>query len=319
LNDPVVNYILRNRNAVSVNAMPEIYDNHLVQLGYQVGNNTTYTIEAENLYTFGADTNIVLVDTKENVLLDLKTDSVYTFTGETTDDELRFELYFNYPVKLDLKVLLEGPFNGIDMNADLNAEGLIPLAQPFNMAPWNYSGAESVGAIPNVDVVDWVLVESRDTTSAALADATTIVEQQACFLLKDGSIAGLDGSSMPEFTQTIRNDIFVVIKHRNHLGILSANPVTRSGGVYAYDYTTSSSQAYGTLAQRDLGGGTYGLYGGDGNADGTVDNDDKISIWWLIAGKRGYESADFNLDGQANNKDKNDIWQNNLTESSQIP
>jgi len=305
---------------LSVNALPDININLEVQLGFRVGANTTYTIKAQSLYTFGNDTTIVLEDTKENVLLNLKTDSIYTFDGYTDDDEERFKIHFNYPMEVELKVFLEGPFNGTTMDNGLNSEGLIPINQPFNTAPWNYGGSESVGVIPNSNIIDWVLVEIRDTTDAAFASSSTIIEQQACFLLNDGSVVGIDGSSNPEFMETVYENPFVVVWHRNHLGVLSANPLTRVGGIYTYDFSSAASQAYGgTLAHKDLGGGTYGMFGGDGNADGTVDNTDKTSFWSLIAGKKGYEPGDYTLNGQINNKDKNDVWDINQSATVQIP
>ena len=46
-------------------------------------------------------------------------------------------LQINAQVTLELKVFLEGPFNGTEMSAALNSDGLIPLTQPYNIAPWN--------------------------------------------------------------------------------------------------------------------------------------------------------------------------------------
>ena len=46
-------------------------------------------------------------------------------------------------VNLDVKVFLEGPFNGSDMNTDLYSEGVMSLIQPYNAAPWNYEGTET--------------------------------------------------------------------------------------------------------------------------------------------------------------------------------
>ncbi len=67
---------------------------------------------------------------------------------------------------LDLKVFLEGPFYYVQMIPYLNMAGYLPLSQPYNTAPWNYSGIESVSSIPNYNIVDWVLLEFRDATSA---------------------------------------------------------------------------------------------------------------------------------------------------------
>ncbi len=61
---------------------------------------------------------------------------------------------------------MEGPFNGTDMNTDLTDLTYVPLNQPYNTSPWNYTGTESVGSIPNSDVVDWILIELRDAANA---------------------------------------------------------------------------------------------------------------------------------------------------------
>ena len=53
---------------LAVNALPEITINHEVQLGFEVGANTNYTISATELYTFDPSISIWLNDTKDNVL-----------------------------------------------------------------------------------------------------------------------------------------------------------------------------------------------------------------------------------------------------------
>ncbi len=151
-------------------------------------------------------------------------------------------------INLDLLVYLEGPFSVSEMGTSLNAAGLLPLAQPYNLAPWNYSGTESVTSIPNPDVVDWVLIELRDAADAASATPATRIARQAGFLLKDGSVVGTDGSSIVQFSNSFIQQLFVIVWHRNHLGIMTANGVTASGGVYAYDFSTSETKAYGGSA-----------------------------------------------------------------------
>ena len=73
---------------------------------------------------------------------------------------------------LELKAMLEGPVSGSVMLTPLNLGGMIPLSQPYNMLPWNYNGTESTAVVP-ANVVDWVLVELRDATSAANATSAT--------------------------------------------------------------------------------------------------------------------------------------------------
>ncbi len=220
--------------------------------------------------------------------------------------------------ELEIKVLIEGPFNGTTMNTSLNDAGLVPLNHPYNQFPWDYSGTESVSMVPD-NAVDWVLLEIRDAMDTGSATTATIVGQQAVFLLNDGTISGLDGISVPWFQYTPVDQLFVVIWHRNHLGIMSAYPLTESGGVYSYDFTTPAGQAYGSGSQKDLGSGVYGLFGGDGDADGIVDTDDKTTTWSTESGKTGYLNGDFNLDSQVNNYDKNSVWIPNIGKGSSVP
>jgi hypothetical protein len=100
---------------------------------------------------------------------------------------------------------------------------------------------------------------------------------------------------------------------------MSANPVTESNCVYSYDFTSSTGQAFGIDAQKDLGNGIFGMFGGDANADNTVNDSDKTTSWLLETGFSGYLSSDLNLDGQSNNIDKNEIWLPNKWEDSKVP
>jgi len=225
-------------------------------------------------------------------------------------------------ISVNLKVFLEGPFNGIDMNTDLTSnpepvEGY-PLNQPYNTPPWNYPGPENITAIPNPDIVDWILVELRDTIAAEFATPESVVARQAAFLLKDGSIASIDGVSNLRFDISIKDSLFVVIYHRNHLSIMSANPLIQSEGIYIYDFSIGDDQVFnGAAGHKDLGG-IWGMFAGDGNKDGEINQDDK-TIWTTEAGQNGYFFTDYNLDGQNDNPDKNDFLISNLGKESQIP
>ncbi len=95
-------------------------------------------------------------------------------------------------IQLGLKVMLQGPFNGTLMNNDLNSNGFLPLSQPYYGSPWNYPGAENVDEITNTDIVDWVLVELRDSPDVNSADESTIIARQAAFLLNNGTVVSPD-------------------------------------------------------------------------------------------------------------------------------
>jgi len=229
------------------------------------------------------------------------------------------DVYLGFCGTLDLKVFLEGPYNSSTglMNTTINSAGDLPLSHPYGDAPWNYSGTETVISMP-VDAVDWVLVELRDAPDPASATVSTRFDRQAALLLEDGTIMSVEDSSM-EFNNASLLNLFVVLWHRNHLGILSAVEVVESSAdFYTYDFSTAASQVYGD-GQKILDGGSYGMVSGDANSDGTIDELDTDQIWSSQAGASGYFNGDTDLDGQVNNPDKNDRWLQNLGDESQIP
>ena len=219
-------------------------------------------------------------------------------------------------INLEMMVFLEGPFNGTDMNPSTGS-GFLPLTQPYGGSPWNYSGAESVTSIP-ANVVDWILVELRDAPDAGSAIPSTMIAQQAAFLLNDGFVVGLDGSSNLVFDQSFNQSLFVVVYHRNHLPVMTANPIARVDGIYGYSFMSDGMSAYGTDALINLDVNVYGMYAADANGSGEIDINDK-TIWTNQTGEQGYKSADFNMDGQVSNPDKNDLWITNEGESGQLP
>jgi len=270
---------------------------------------------------FSAPFNYINGDTPEYILFVLSSADVVANEGtEIFYDDL--ELIYN-DVELDLTAFLEGPYltNG-QMSNSLTPDHL-PNAQPYSGAPWNYSGTESFLSLPNPDIVDWVLVEIRDAASASTATSFATVGKQAGFLLKDGSIVGLDGVSNLTFPVYINQDLFTIVWHRNHLPIMSNYPLERTNGVYQYDYSSSSDQIYGgtdgAVQLSTFGPDVWGMIGGDGNGDKTINNDDKTNFWSILVGKSGYLSSDYNMDGQINNQDKNEVWLDNSGKSSQIP
>ena len=222
--------------------------------------------------------------------------------------------------RLNVKIIayLEGAMNGMLMDTTLNSNALLPLFQPFNTSPWNYTGTESVSAIPSTDIVDWVLIELRDTTDVSLATPQTILAQKAVFINKEGDIVDTDGIVNPILFENVKvqDSLYVVLWHKNHLGIISAVPLTKTNGVYNYDFSTAISQAY--LSGQKLSNSKATMIGGDLNSDGTIDTNDHI-LWKTKAGETGYHKEDANLDSQLNNKDKNEILVPNIGSSTNVP
>jgi hypothetical protein len=248
------------------------------------------------------------------------------FAGESYDYDPNNRIHWMNR-ELSLKAYLEGPFNGGGMSATLNP--VLPLSHPFNpalpyfgnpMPDWYYTGAGSVAAIPNADIVDWVLIDVRDAVDAASATPATSIARFPAFISSNGAITDLTGASKPELTSSITHNLFVAIYHRNHVGIMNATPIPYATGVYNYDFSTGSTQVYGgSNAHKQLSTGVWGMMSGDGDGSGTVQTADKANVWMIQAGTAGYKAGDYNMNRQVNNPDKDDKWLPNLGKGSYIP
>jgi len=124
----------------------------------------------------------------------------------------------------ELKIFLEGPYSSPNMNNVLGSS--VPLTQPYSNTPWSYAGAEStdLSFITTNNIVDWVYLELR--TGASAGTATTIVSKRAALLRNDGVILDLDGSVDIDFGGVSPGDYYIAVYHRNHLPIISSQPVT---------------------------------------------------------------------------------------------
>jgi hypothetical protein len=223
---------------------------------------------------------------------------------------------------VNLKVWLEGPFQAGTMATNLNPNDL-PLSQPyadasFDGTPMDYNGTEFVadwsGALAGV--VDWVLVEVRTSTAAASKIAT-----RAGLLMSDGSIRDTDGTSNLIFTGFATGDYFVVVRHRNHIPIMSNGVVTFSGTSPAplYDLTVEANiySGVGTNGAKNLGAGAFGLYAGDADASGGTGSPDNAA-WRADDGLSGYRDGDFNLSGGTGAPDKA-MWLGNPGKVTLVP
>ena len=100
---------------------------------------------------------------------------------------------------------------------------------------------------------------------------------------------------------------------------MSSVALTETGGTYTYDFSTAGGQAFGgTTGHKEISTGIWGMAGGDGNADGQVNADDKTD-WETQVGTHGYKSTDFDVNSEVDNKDKNDIWLINTGMDCQVP
>ena len=145
------------------------------------------------------------------------------FSQMDGEDQLYFA-QFTIPggtITFNLKTILEGPYASPNMSTALDLSS--QLTHPYSSI---HSGTESVANAAffasNPDIVDWVVVELRIGEAAS-----TKVASRAAFLKADGSIVDLDGISDLAFKglDPLITSYYIVVHHRNHLPIMSANLV----------------------------------------------------------------------------------------------
>ena len=213
---------------------------------------------------------------------------------------------------MNLTANLRGAWNGVSaMNTTLGTAGIIPLTQPYNVTPFNYTGTESVGSIP-ANVVDWVLIEHRKPASGLPSDAlfASISGREAGFLLSNGTVVKLDGITPITVAITKQGTSYITIRHRNHLGVLSNAIASNAAGTFTNDYTLLANSYKPAGAPSDPmvllagAGGKYGLWMGDGNKNGTVNATDITVIKSAVAASTtGYQFTDVNLSNSINATD----------------
>jgi hypothetical protein len=216
---------------------------------------------------------------------------------------------------MNLTTYIKGAWNNPTglMRVTINANALLPLSQPYTGAPFLYAGTESVGAIPNANIVDWVLLELRKPSTGLPADAnaSTTIGRKAAFLLNNGSVVDLDGVTAAQMAITKQGSgNFIVVRHRNHLSAMSITKASNATGDFANDFSllanvyekpAATSQPISLLATTAPGNTKYGLWPGDVNANGNVTPSDvtpiNIAISGPVSGNTSvYNVRDANLD-----------------------
>jgi hypothetical protein len=178
-------------------------------------------------------------------------------------------------IKVNTIAYLQGALlNSTDglMRDNLRTSNYISTTSPYSDAltcdasVFNQGGTTGTGAAAD-NVVDWIYIELRDRNSS-----TTVVGGQSGLLQRDGDIVSVDGLTPLEFN-VAPNLYYVVVKHRNHLGIMTANTVQLSSTLANVDFTDAANQiTFGSNAQTAFGvtNGTVAMWAGNVNGDAVV-------------------------------------------------
>lgn len=213
---------------------------------------------------------------------------------------------------MQVKVVLEGFYNNTqnEMTTALANAATFPTTQPYNIAPFNYSGTENFTSLPT-DTVDWLLLELREADNL-----TQVVDRQAVLLRKDGFIMQMDGTSGVSFNNVLLGTYHLAIFHRNHLGVMSSIPVALDNATYIYDFTQSTAKAIGQNQLKSIGN-IFAMYAGDINGDHIINNQD-YNYYQLNQGSNiGYSNADLNGDENNNTQDY-DLWFENRSKLGKL-
>ena len=211
-------------------------------------------------------------------------------------------------VRVSPKVFLEGPYAAGLMGDALRAASLIPPTEPYTGLGYAHTGGgggETVaGGIlattGNNAIVDWVVVELRNSANSA-----QILASRSALLQRDGDVVDVDGTSGVLFNRPPGN-YYVAVRHRNHLGIMSASAVALTSTSISVNFTVAATLTYGTAARKDVSGVQVMWAGNvvfDSELKYTGGNNDRDPILSRVGGVvptatlAGYFSEDVNLSG----------------------
>jgi hypothetical protein len=216
-------------------------------------------------------------------------------------------------VRVAARVFLEGPYvpGLLQMDDGMRALGLVPTAEPYTGLGYTHvgGGGESTSpatlAIAGSDaIVDWVLLELRSNTTP-----TTVLASRSALAQRDGDVVDVDGINPVQFTLA-PGSYYVAVRHRNHLGCMTASVVPLTASASSVDFTSNALSAYGTNARKTAAGAVpvQLLWAGDVTFNGQVkytgSGNDRDPILTTVGSTTPnnsvnlYSTRDVNLNGQ---------------------
>lgn len=192
--------------------------------------------------------------------------------------------------RVEIKALLQGSLFGTTdgkMRDDLRVNNVIPLTEPYSALgtggntrfnrPDFVSSEQTTNAVLSIAgdnaIVDWVFVELRDPENSSI-----VLHTKSALIQKDGDVVeSSDGTSSLYFNNLTKASYFISIKHRNHLGVMTALPVQFSGTNAIFDFSSATpamlwnqTPMYDGFEQELETNGKYAMWAGNTNADRKV-------------------------------------------------
>lgn len=216
------------------------------------------------------------------------------------------------------KVFLQGSYNNSSLMTDtLRSQGLLPTVEPYQPLGFVVANTNPTSeTLPiglfdstgNKAITDWVWMELRYKN-----DSTKVVSSRSALLRRDGNVVDMDGVSPVRFYDMPDGNYFLALRHRNHLGVMTATSISLNNTTAAsINFTLPATATYtntslANAARKNING-IMVLWAGDVNGDGIVRytgnaNDKDALLAFLGLGNTGkvlstYSRTDVNLNGQ---------------------
>ncbi|MBK7945297.1 MAG: hypothetical protein IPJ85_08325 [Flavobacteriales bacterium] len=208
------------------------------------------------------------------------------------------------------KVWLEGAWQAgppMLMRDNLRANNLLPPTEPYTGLGYTHVNGGGEQILPGVlavtganAIVDYVVVEARSNATPA-----TVLATRTALLQRDGDVVAMDGTG-PVLLNVAPGNYRVAIRHRNHLGAMTANAVALSDVAATVDFQTAATATWGTEG-RKAEDGVMKLWAGNAWRDHKLqyvgDGNDRDPILQVVGGSiptatvTGYYLEDTDLSG----------------------
>ena len=284
------------------------------------GTNTTWNGPVSDDWTIGPGTNWLF---NEPLPTGICVVDIFPTNAGTTCNGIQVECYrptvISVPgtlgdcgVNFNLRTALAGALPaGTFMTDQLRVAGLVPTVEPYNALGYNYVGSSpGVALTPSLltttganAIVDWVIVELRRASNPMV-----VLHSRPALIQRDGDVVGLNGATSINAPLS-QGSYYVALRHRNHLGIMTATALALTGDASAttIDFRLASTATYGTSARTPVGA-IQCLWPGDANGEGSIrytgSGNDRDVILQAIGGiiptntvNNVYDRRDVNLSG----------------------
>ena len=224
-----------------------------------------------------------------------------------------------FKIRTALYGAIVGNGGGNLMRDDLRQIGLVPTSEPFTDLFHFYhagrGGGESIlpsqlNVTGDDAIVDWVFLEVRDP-----ATPNSVLSTVSALLQRDGDIVNIDGGDVIYFPELREGTYFVAVRHRNHLGFMSAKSwYLSSTNVPILDFTDLTTDVNGGISSGRIHNGIRTQWPGDMNGDRKIIYQGPFNDVFFLFSRvlsdanntgflanyisTGYDMHDMNLDGK---------------------